>query len=175
MRPFLRGGLGTLPLAPISAATETEVPAIIERMEARLQTRRLRRYAEEVWSATAILLGLRYSAEQALRLLRGGRSMRESTVYQMILEEGEAKGLAKGRREGELAEARKILLRLGEEHFGPPDAHVTAAVKATTDLERLEALSTRLLRAASWEDLLGPPARRPRPRRRPKTSPGTEN
>src|SRR5262249_35099505 len=59
-------------------------------------------------------------------------------------------------REGELAEARKFLLRLGEDHLGPPGAHVTAAVEAITDVERLEALGKRLLRAESWEDLLGP-------------------
>src|SRR5262249_40857453 len=139
--------------------------------EARLHQRRARHYASEIWSATAILLGLRYSREQALQLLRGIRSMKESTVYQMILEEGEAKGLTEGRREGELAEARKFLLGLGEAQFGPPDAHVTATLEAITDVKRLEVLGKQLLRADSWEDLLGPPARKPRPRRRPKTEP----
>ena len=159
--PLLRGGLGLLPLAPISAVTEAELPGIIEQMEARLQARRLRPHAEEVWSATYILLGLRYSRELARHLLRGVRSMKESVTYQAILEEGEEKGA--------LAEARKIVLRLGRNRFGPPDARVTAAVEAIADVERLEELGERLLSAASWDELLGLPApSRPQPRRRPK-------
>src|SRR5262249_32747688 len=73
--PLLRGGLGLLPLAPISAVTEAELPGIIEQMAARLAARRVRPRAEEVWSATYILLGLRYSRELARHLLRGVRSM----------------------------------------------------------------------------------------------------
>jgi predicted transposase YdaD len=159
--PLLRGGPGLLPLAPISAVTEAELPGIIEHMEARLQATRLRPHAEEVWSATYILLGLRYSRELARHLLRGVRSMKESVTYQAILEEGEEKGA--------LAEARKIVLRLGRNRFGPPDARVTAAVEAIADVERLEELGERLLSAASWDELLGLPApSRPQPRRRPK-------
>jgi predicted transposase YdaD len=167
--PLLRGGLGLLPLAPISAVTEAELPGIIERMEARLQARRLRPHAEEVWSATYILLGLRYSRELARHLLRGVRSMKESVTYQAILEEGEAKGEAKGKVEGALAEARKFVLRQGRVRFGPPDTRVMAAVEGIADVERLEELGERLLSAASWQELLGLPApRRQQPRRRPK-------
>jgi predicted transposase YdaD len=165
--PLLRGGLGTLALAPISAVTEAELPGIIERMEARLQSRRLRRYVEEIWSATYILLGLRYSRELAGQLLRGVRSMKESVTYQAILEEGEAKGEAKGKVAGALSEARKFLLRQGAIRFGPPAARVTAALEGIADVERLEELGERLLSAASWEELLGLPApRRTHSRRR---------
>ena len=45
--------------------------------------------------------------------------MRESTTYQAILDEGRA--------EGQAAEARKLLLRLGRKHLGEPDAAVEAA------------------------------------------------
>jgi predicted transposase YdaD len=162
--PLLRGGLGTLALAPISAVTKAELPGIIERMEARLEARQLRPHAEDVWSATYILLGLRYSRELARHLLRGVRSMKESVTYQAILEEGEEKGVLKGA----LAEARKIVLRQGRVRFGPPDAQAMAALERIADIERLEELSERLLSAASWQELLGLPApRRPRPRRRP--------
>jgi hypothetical protein len=143
------------------AVTEAELPGIIEQMEARLQRRRLQPHAEEVWSATYILLGLRYSRELARQLLRGTRSMKESVTYQAILEEGEEKGA--------LAEARKFLLRMGRSRFGPPNAPVTAAVERIADVERLEELGERLLSAATWEELLGLPVpRRPRSRRRPR-------
>ena len=162
---LLRGGLGTLALAPISAVTEAELPGIIKRMEARLQTRRLRPHAEEVWSATFILMGLRYSRELARHLLRGVRSMKESVTYQAILEEGEAKG----RSEGALAEARRMLLLQGEIRFGSPDARARSVLEGITDVERLEALGRRLLTAASWDELLAQPAPRHSPsRRRPR-------
>jgi predicted transposase YdaD len=163
--PLLRGGLGLVPLAPISAVTEAELPGIKEQMEARLQARRLRPHAEDVWSATYILLGLRYWRELARHPLRGVSSMKESVTYQAILEGGEEKGVLKGA----LAEARKIVLRLGGKRFGPPNAQATAALERIADIGRLEELSERLLSAGSWQELLGLPApRRPQPRRRPK-------
>src|SRR5579859_1378915 len=77
---------------PMSAVTEVELPAIIERMEQRLSDPLGRRQASDLWSAAFILLGLRYSRAMAAQLLRGVVSMKESTTYQMILEEGEARG-----------------------------------------------------------------------------------
>jgi predicted transposase YdaD len=159
---LLRGGPGTLALAPISAVTEPELPDIIKRMEARLQSRRGRRYADEVWSAAFILMGLRYSRELARQLLRGVRSMKESVTYQAILEEGEAKG----RNEGAVAEAQKILLRQGQIRFGSPDVRARSALEGITDVEQLESLGDRLLAVASWEELLGPPPARRSPSRR---------
>jgi predicted transposase YdaD len=162
---LLRGGLSTMPLAPISAVTEAQLPGIIQQMEKRLQGRR-RKDAEEVWSATFILLGLRYSKEFARRLLRGVQSMKESTTYQAIFQEGKTEGEAKGA----VVEARKFLVRIGGDYFGPPDAAVTAALEAITDVERLEELGVLARRVASWEELLGLPAPgRSRPRRRAKS------
>jgi hypothetical protein len=45
---LLAGGLGTLPLAPISAVTEAELPGIIEQMERRLKRRKARRQANDL-------------------------------------------------------------------------------------------------------------------------------
>jgi predicted transposase YdaD len=96
--------------------------------------------------------------------------MKESTTYQSILAEGRAEGEAEGKVKGALAEARKIVIRLGTPRFGPPAAAVRAALEGITDVERLEDLCARTLepQAASWEDLLGLPAPRSRSRRRPK-------
>ena len=75
--------------------------------------------------------------------------MRESSTYQEVLAEGRAEGQAEG--------ARRILLRLGAERFGPPDARTGAALEAITDLGQLEALAGRLDRTSSWDELLGLP------------------
>jgi predicted transposase YdaD len=159
--PLLTGGLALLPLAPISAVTEAELPGIIERMEKRLSGRGKRKQAPVVWGAAYILLGLRYSGELAAQLFRGVVSMKESTTYQAILEEGRAVGRREGRQEGlteAVAELRKTIRRAGDAAFGPPDAQTAAALDQIADLSRLEALIERLRTAGSWQELLGPSA-----------------
>ena len=149
---LLRAGPGALPLAPISAVTEAELPGIIKEMERRLGGRRLRRQAPFVWSATFVLMGLRWPRELTEVLLRGVRSMKESVTYQAILEEG--------RDEGALAQTKKLLRLLGESRFGAPDARTARALEKINDLPRLEELAVRLPHVGSWQELLGRPARR---------------
>ena len=59
-------------------------------------------------------------------------------------------------REGRLDEARRIVRRQGTQKFGEPDEVSTEALDAIGDLERLEALTDRLLQPdiRSWADLL---------------------
>jgi predicted transposase YdaD len=164
---FLRGGPGTLPLAPISAVTEAELPGIIREMERRLTSRAWRRRAPKLWSAAFILMGLRWPRELSEALLRGVRSMKESVTYQAILEEGEAKGLEKGKAEGALAEIKKMLRRVGEDHLGVPNAATAQALEQLNDLPRLEEMLVRVPHVHSWQELLGRPAPRRRNGRRP--------
>lgn len=72
--------------------------------------------------------------------------MKESTTYQAILEEGEARAGLKGER--------RLILMQGTSRFGPPSPQVTAAIEAIDDLDRIERLALRLLEVASWEELL---------------------
>jgi predicted transposase YdaD len=106
-----------------------------------------------------ILLGLRYSPSLAANLFRGVVSMKESSTYQAILEEG--------REEGAVAEAKKVLRLLGDDAFGPPNARLSAVIDRLGELSQLEDLLKRLPSAESWQDLLGPPAPRRRGKRRP--------
>ena len=59
-KPLLTAGLALLPLAPINAVTESELPGIIEQMGERLRSHRGRKKAEVVWAAAYILLGLAF-------------------------------------------------------------------------------------------------------------------
>lgn len=68
--------------------------------------------------------------------------MKESTTYQFIVNEGEIK------------EARKLLLRLGAKRFGPPDAQITTSLESITDLGRLEELIERTAEVSTWQELL---------------------
>jgi hypothetical protein len=77
--------------------------------------------APVVWAAAYILLGLRYSPALAAQLFRGVVSMKESSTYQAILEEGEVRGA--------VAEAKKVLRLQGDDAFGPPDARTARAIE----------------------------------------------
>jgi hypothetical protein len=149
--PLLTGGLALLPLAPISAVTETELPGIIKRMGQRLSGRRGRKQAALLWGAAYILLGLRHSPTLAAQLFRGVLSMKESSTYQAILEEGRQEG----RSEGAVAEAKKVLRLLGNKLFGVTDSRTTLAIERLDDLTQLEELLERLPTSTSWQELLG--------------------
>jgi predicted transposase YdaD len=156
---WLKGGLGLLPLAPLGAMQVGDLPGVIARMKQRLGPKVPRQKRKELWSATNILMGLRFGLEEIKSLLQGVVEMKESVTYQAILNEGRA--------EGEANEARKILLLLGREQLGEPSANQQAALDAITDTDQLNDLIVRLKHAASWQELLG--SRRRLPRRKANT------
>jgi hypothetical protein len=167
---WLSGGLGLLPLAPLGDVQPGELPAVIARMKQRLAQTVPPSEADVFWSATFILMGLRYEQALIKSLLQEVGNMKESVTYRAILEEGEAKGRAEGRAEGKAEEAHDILLLLGREQLGEPSADVQATLDAITDVDRLKDLILRLKQAASWQELLGlPRPRRRSPRRKPST------
>jgi hypothetical protein len=140
---WLSGGLGVVPLAPLGAAQMDELPGIVGRMKKRLACDAAPAQAADLWSATYILMGLRYERAMIQKLLEGVVTMKESVTYQAILEEGE------------IEEAKKIVVLLARKRFGEPSPQALAAIAALTDVKKLEELSVRLLGAASWQDLLG--------------------
>ena len=164
--PLLSGGVVLMPLAPISAVTESELPGIIEELKRRLSGRRVRRLAPTIWAAAYILVGLRHTPALAAQLFRGVMSMKESSTYQVILEEGRAEGEQRGMTKGAVAEAKKLLRVMGDDAFGPPDEQTVRIIEKLNDLARLEDLAKRLRTAANWQELLAVPTPRPRTRRR---------
>jgi predicted transposase YdaD len=152
----LEGGLGVLPLAPLADVSEAALPGVLRRMHERLSREVAPPDAAMLWSATYLLMGLRYSTEVATQLLQGVRGMRESVTYQAILEEGRAEGEAKGIARGMSEEAKRLLLRLGQKRFGEPESAVLTAIEGITDREQAEAMTERLLDVSSWDELLAP-------------------
>jgi hypothetical protein len=149
IEPFLNGGLGILPLAPLSAVVESDLPAIIARMQQRIDQEATPDEAGTLWTATDVLMGLRYPRTLVEQLLQGVHGMKESVTYQAIVEEGKIEGKIEARQE--------VLLELGQKRFGAPDKSTELAVRAITDLERLKHLSERLLEASTWQELLEKP------------------
>lgn len=129
-------------------------------MDARLKRRSLAASAVDLWAATYVLLGLRYSGDVARVLLQRMVSMKESVTYQAIVEEGRVEGLAKGRAEGAVDEAKRLLFLGGETRFGSPPPEIAMMIHGIGDLPCLEAMYRRLFQAQSWDELLG--RRKPR-------------
>ncbi len=139
---FLTGGLGTLPLAPLSDVAEGDLPGVVRRMEERIKVEMPEADRGPVWTATGVLMGLRYAPGVVAHLLQGVSGMEESTFYQYIM----AKGAVK--------EAQKILLNQGRTRFGPASQQVERTIAGIADLEQLERLTERLLLVATWDELL---------------------
>ena len=143
---FLSGGLGILPLAPLSAVDEAELPGVIRRMDERIRAEATVNEAGTLWTAADVLMGLRYPRALVAQLLQGIHGMKESVTYQAIVEEGEVKGKVEARQE--------VILQLGRRRFGTPTPASEIALRGITDPDRLTRLIDGLLDVASWEELL---------------------
>jgi hypothetical protein len=142
---FLNGGLGIIPLAPLSTVTEVDLPSVIARMKQRIQQEATPEEAGMLWTATDVLMGLRYPRGLVVQLLQGVHGMRESDTYQAIIEEGLVKG------------TQDVLLRQGRKKFGIPDEQTENTLRSITDMDRLNYLGERLLDVSTWTDLLAVP------------------
>jgi len=147
---LLNGGIGVLPLAPLADVPRARLPEIVRRIDQRFAEVVPPTDVGDLWSATMVLMGLRYDSTEVRQLLRGARGMRESSTYQAILEEGRVEGEVRGR----VSEARHDLLELGTEKFGPPDSATIATLEGLDRLDVLRGLLRGVLRASTWEELL---------------------
>jgi hypothetical protein len=145
LESFLAGGVGLLPLAPLTDEAEAILPAVIGRIDERLRGELPPEKAEPLRTATFFLMGLRYADELVAQLFRGVITMEDSSTYQMVVSKGK------------VLEARKLLLLMGHKRFGPPDEPTVATVNSITDLGRLEQLSQRLLDVSTWQEFLAEP------------------
>jgi predicted transposase YdaD len=164
VRELLQGGLGVLPLAPLAALRPEQLPAVLDHLDARFEREASSPSAvDELWAATLLLMGVRYDRDAILALGQRVQRMRESVTYQIILEEGEERGLERGLAQGEelgrAREARELLLELGTDKFGPPDVVTTRILGEIEDRATLELLIRGLFAASSWSELLAPIAR----------------
>jgi predicted transposase YdaD len=171
---FLTGSVPMVPLAPLAQVEPERLPSIVRRMARRINREPPDR-AARLWTASFLLMGLRYPPELAERLLSGVMNMRESSTYQAILkeglEEGRAKGieegrvqgieegLARGMDRGRTLGARQVLLAFGRKKFGrDPDAASATILERIDNPDQLDALVGRLLdpTVTSWAALLKP-------------------
>jgi predicted transposase YdaD len=145
---FLNASVELVPLAPLADVTEQQLPELVHKMANRINSLDPGR-AAKLWTASYLLMGLRYPDEVIEKLLEGVQAVKDSTTYQKILRDGRA--------EGRTEEARRFLLLLGTERFGEPEAAALAAIEDIHDIDRLEDLGKRMLVAdvLDWDGLLG--------------------
>ncbi len=105
---LLAGGPSLLPLAPISNVRREHLPGVVERIKEQL-VRLPAPESAKLWTATYVLVGLRYSRQLAAQLLEGVIGMEDSVTYQAIVEKGIEKGA--------VSEARKFFLRLAKKRL----------------------------------------------------------
>jgi hypothetical protein len=143
---LLAGGLGAAPLALLTDDAGPRLPQVASRFADRVTGEAGSVEAENrLLSCAFLLLGLRYDGAVARALFHGVEKMRESSTYQLILEEG--------REEGAVRNGQANLLALIEERFGAVPPEVEARVRAVTDPARLQAALRQVLRVAAPADL----------------------
>jgi predicted transposase/invertase (TIGR01784 family) len=113
---------GLLPFAVLSNTDDPE--QVLTQVSRSLETISQKQVQSNLAAATSILAGLVLNRETIKKILRSD-IMRESVIYQDILEEGreegEEKGLQKGRQEGKEEKARQIALKMLSAGFSIPE------------------------------------------------------
>jgi hypothetical protein len=138
----MTGGLGLLPLAMLTDEAQQSLPSVVSRIEHRFRSEIDAGTAADLWAITGTLAGLRIDREILTNLLRSLTQMYESSFVQWKLDQGR------------ISEARKVIQFLGRDRFGEPDAATLKRLQGIEDLDRLEEVIRRTLRAADWKSLL---------------------
>jgi hypothetical protein len=153
---YLNAGLGTVMLAPLGNVREEQLPDVIQRMEAVVASRaKSPQEVALVWSATYWYMGLRYPADLVHRVLEKVLPLlREDKTYRQILAGGYVEGRSKGEGEGLVEATRTLIFRVGTVRLGPPPAGVQESVEALCELTALERMTTQILEAPDWADIV---------------------
>ena len=144
---LLRADLGVAPLAvlgrlPDNLSLEEGLTTVVRRLVERLTQEAPPDRANKLLTDAFLLTGLRLRRDAAARIFRGVRAMHESDTYLAILDEGQEK------------HARKAVLLVGQERCGSPSEEVKRRIENITDLERLDRMLRRAVKAANWDEIL---------------------
>jgi predicted transposase YdaD len=149
VQSLLHAGLSLLPLAPVAQVRKSQLPGILATLRARLDLEASPELAASLWTATYVLMGLRYPRWEVEELM--SRDVLELLNTQLLEQSSTYRGMVE---EVELRHARTTLLRLGRKRLGEPTAAHLEALEALQDRERMENLMERLLEVETWNELL---------------------
>ncbi len=144
---WLNNGVNLAPLSVLTDEAEANLETTMNRLKKCISDHQVSSaMRDQLYISTFGLSGLRFEPEQTAPLLRRlDMLLEDSPAYEWIRNQGREK------------DRRDVIIELGTERFGAPPAEIINQLKAITDLERLKAISKRVLNAASWDDLLQTP------------------
>lgn len=147
---LLAGDLQVSPLAvlgrlPTGLSLEEGLALVADRIVERLTKEAARDQAQKLLTDALLLTGLRVRRDVAVKIFQGVRFMQESDTYLMIVDEGKEK------------QAKKSIVLVGEERLGAADEAVKSKINDVTDLDRLDRMIRRAVKAASWQEILETP------------------
>jgi predicted transposase YdaD len=149
----LSGGLGILPLAPITAVTESELPPVIEKVRRRLAAEMPVQEGREFLLAMRVLMGLRYQEKLTESLMQSIAEMKDSIEWQKIYRTGKAEGKAEGVAVGMVEGERAVVIRQATQRFGTPPEAILRRITSIDNAEELSQLALKLLNVSSWDAL----------------------
>jgi predicted transposase/invertase (TIGR01784 family) len=138
-----------LPLATLTATTKPE--ELLMQIAAEVGKIKAESLRQEISGYVQLMAGLRFKTKLIRQIFREGM-MRESAVYQEILEEGRQEGEQKGRQEGRQEGELKVIFRQLTRRVGLLAPAIEAQIRALP-LSQLEGLEVALLDFAELSDL----------------------
>ena len=143
---LIDGPLGCAPLALLTNDAAGKLSEYIKRLDERMETEQIPESDRQViHTATFILLGLRYDPAVVSQAFMGVNTMRESTTYQSILQEGRVEGRVEGRQEA--------VIELLEDRFGVLPVPIIAEIRSVSDIAQLKSLLHQAAHIASLDEL----------------------
>ena len=141
---LISGAIGTAPLGLLTNDARNRLPALVRELSRRAETELADvEKQNELLIGSFILLGLRYDRSEIEPLFVGVQHMRESSTYQGIFQDGEARGEARGVAQGEvrgtICELRLNIITLLEQRFGSVSPELEKRVQQSEDMTRLRA------------------------------------
>jgi predicted transposase YdaD len=130
-----------LPLAVLGKADSDE--ALLRETAARVEQMTDASQRANVSACAQVLAGLRFD-RTLIRALFREEAMRESVIYQEIIERGLAQGVERGLAQGSHLEAIRLARTLLERRFGPLPESITAQI-ALLSREQAESLAIETL------------------------------
>lgn len=152
---WLSAELGMRPLAILTDEASRNLSKGVDALVDSIEREEDKAEIKALLASAYILCGLRYQRDTINNAFgRLNMMLEESTTYQGILEEGEARGLSRGLSQGLSQGLRNTIIRIGSKRFGPPTESITRTLHGIDDAMQLEILADRILDAGNWDDLV---------------------
>jgi hypothetical protein len=150
--------VATAAYAPLSKFPPERLAEVVRRMDEFIETKSPDdKTRSALWVVAYSSMGLRYPAEQVNALLSARMPyLLERPECRSTMSEGFHTGYSEGEQEGAVKATRGWVEALGRKRLGEPPLPIAQALAANTSRDRLEQLASRVLKGASWQEVLAP-------------------